>query len=144
MCESVAQSCPTLCDPVNFSPPGSSVHGVLQARILEWVAISFSRGSSWSRIQGWNPGLLHCRQILYHLSPQRRPSKGIHNVNRSWSFHCLNLDLPLPHLGKLFSLSGLVYCSVHLSYLTSKSSGDWRQSHVRWRGFSNLSIFTLL
>ena len=42
----VAQSCPTLCDPVDCSPPGSSVHGVLQARILEWVAISFSRGSS--------------------------------------------------------------------------------------------------
>ena len=43
---SVAQSCLTLCDPVDWSPPGSSVHGVLQARILEWVAISFSRGSS--------------------------------------------------------------------------------------------------
>ena len=40
----VAQSCPTLCDPVDYSPPGSSVHGILQARILEWVAISFSRG----------------------------------------------------------------------------------------------------
>ena len=44
-CE-VTQSCPTLCDPVDGSPPGSSVHGILQARILEWVAISFSRGSS--------------------------------------------------------------------------------------------------
>ena len=42
----VAQSCPTLCDPVDCSPPGSSAHGILQARILEWVAISFSRGSS--------------------------------------------------------------------------------------------------
>ena len=42
----VAQSFPTLCDPVDCSPPGSSVHGILQARILEWVAISFSRGSS--------------------------------------------------------------------------------------------------
>ena len=42
----VAQSCLTLCNPVDCSPPGSSVHGVLQARILEWVAISFSRGSS--------------------------------------------------------------------------------------------------
>ena len=42
----VTQSCPTLCDPVDSSPPGSSVHGILQARILEWVAISFSRGSS--------------------------------------------------------------------------------------------------
>ena len=42
----VAQSCPTLCDPMDCSPPCSSVHGILQARILEWVAISFSRGSS--------------------------------------------------------------------------------------------------
>ena len=41
-----AQSCLTLCDPVDCSPPGSSVHGILQARILEWVAISFSRVSS--------------------------------------------------------------------------------------------------
>ena len=45
----VAQSCLTLCDPVDCSPPGSSVHGILQARILEWIAIFFSRGSSWPR-----------------------------------------------------------------------------------------------
>ena len=40
------QSCPTLCDTMDGRPPGSSVHRILQARILEWVAISFSRGSS--------------------------------------------------------------------------------------------------
>ena len=40
------QSCPTLSDPMDYSMPGSSVRGILQARILEWVAISFSRGSS--------------------------------------------------------------------------------------------------
>ena len=45
----VAQSCPTLCDSVDCSLSGSSVHGILQARILEWVAISFSRGSSQPR-----------------------------------------------------------------------------------------------
>ena len=45
----VAQSCPTLCHPMDCSPPGSSVHGILQARVLEWVAISFSRGSSQPR-----------------------------------------------------------------------------------------------
>ena len=39
----VAQLCPTLCDPVDYSPSGSSIHGILKARILEWVAISFSR-----------------------------------------------------------------------------------------------------
>ena len=44
-----AQSCPALCYPVDCSPPGSPVHGISQARILEWVAISSSRGSSWPR-----------------------------------------------------------------------------------------------
>ena len=43
------QSCPTLCDPMDCSPPGSSVHGILQARLLECVAISFSWESSWPR-----------------------------------------------------------------------------------------------
>ena len=41
------QSCPTLCDPIDGSPPGSSVHGILQARTLEWVAISFSSAWKW-------------------------------------------------------------------------------------------------
>ena len=45
-CVLVAQLCPTLFDPMDYSPPGSSVHGMLQARILEWVAVPFSRGSS--------------------------------------------------------------------------------------------------
>jgi len=44
-----AQSCPTPCDPMDWSPPGSSVHGILPARILEWVAIPFSRESSQPR-----------------------------------------------------------------------------------------------
>ena len=42
----VAQSCPTLCDPMDCSLPGSSVHGIFQAIVLEWIVISFSRGSS--------------------------------------------------------------------------------------------------
>ena len=47
----VAQSCPILCDPMDCSLPGSSVHGIFKARVLEWVAISFSRGSSQPRDQ---------------------------------------------------------------------------------------------
>ena len=67
----VAQWCPTLWDPMDCNLPGSSVQGILQARILEWVTIPFSR-----RIfptQGLNQGLLHCRQIFYHLSHQESP-----------------------------------------------------------------------
>ena len=45
----VTQSCLTLCDPMDYNPPGSSVRGILQVRTLEWVAISFSRGSSCPR-----------------------------------------------------------------------------------------------
>ena len=64
----VTHSCLTPCSPIYCSPPGSSVRRILQAWILEWVAIPFSRGSSRPR----NLGLLHCRQIQYHLSPQRK------------------------------------------------------------------------
>ena len=54
-CYFVAQSCPTLCDPVDCNTSGSSVPGIFQARILEWVAISFSRGSSQPGIELTSP-----------------------------------------------------------------------------------------
>ena len=61
---SVTKLCPTLCNPMGFRLPGSSVHGILKARILEWIAISFSWGSSQSRKQTH----IFCigRWILYH------------------------------------------------------------------------------
>ena len=55
---SVAQLCLTLCDPMNCSLPGSSVHGISQARILEWVVIFFSRGSSQCRDEPTSPALV--------------------------------------------------------------------------------------
>ena len=67
----VAQSCPTLFDPMDCSPPGSSVQGILQARILEWVAISFSGGSSQPRDQTQVSHI--AGGLLYHLSHQERP-----------------------------------------------------------------------
>ena len=68
------------------SPPGSnSCHGIFQAKMLEWVAIPFSRGSSWLR--GWTR-VSHCRQILYHLS---------HQVNKhsSWNINSPPGVMPL-------------------------------------------------
>ena len=52
-----AQSCPALCEPLDCSPPGSSVHGIPQARKLEWVAIPFSWGSSQPSDQTWSTAL---------------------------------------------------------------------------------------
>ena len=70
----VVQSCPTLCNPVDYSLPGSSIHGILQARILEWAALSLSRGSSWSRdrtqvshIRGRRFNLWATREALTYL-----------------------------------------------------------------------------
>ena len=69
---SVTHSCPTLCNPMDCSPLGSNVHWILQARILEWQAISFSRGSSQPR------DLTHVscidRQVLYYWVTWEAPS----------------------------------------------------------------------
>ena len=64
MCVLVARLCPALCDPLNCSPPGSSVHGIVQARILERAAVSFSGGSSRPR----DRTQVSCigRQVLSH------------------------------------------------------------------------------
>ena len=65
------QSCPTLCDPVDCNLLGSSVHGILQARMLEWIAISFSRGSSQPR--DWTQVSRIVSRCFYRLSHQGSP-----------------------------------------------------------------------
>ena len=76
MCKSLSHV--RLCDPIRYSPPGSSVHGILQARILEWKKKNTGVGchsllQGLFLTQGSNPGLLHCKQILYCLSHQGSP-----------------------------------------------------------------------
>ena len=81
-CCLVAKSCLTLWDPMDCSLPGSSVHGISWARILEWVATSFSRGSSWPRAQthvSWTG-----RRILYHWTTREACSSRA-STKRSFS-----------------------------------------------------------
>ena len=80
-CVLVTQSCPTLCDPMDSSPPGSFVHRILQARVLEWVACHFLLQEI-LLTQGSNLGLPHCRQILYHL-----PTGSLIQVSQGPSFY---------------------------------------------------------
>ena len=87
----VARLCPTLCNSEDCSPPGSSVPGMSQARILKWVSIPFSRGSP--PTQGSNPGLLHCRHIPYHLN---------HQGSLYFIYH-------LSHVGSLYTKE-TIYC----------------------------------
>ena len=78
-----AQSCLTLCDPMDCSPSGSIVHGILQARMLVWVGHALLQGIFLT--QGLNSGLLHCVQVLYHLSHQGIPERQIfHTLNNIW------------------------------------------------------------
>ena len=82
------QSCPTLCDPIDGSPPGSPVHGILQARTLEWVAISFSNAGKWKvKVKS-----LSCVRLLatpWTAAHQAPPSMGF-SRQEYWS------GVPLP------------------------------------------------
>ena len=66
----LAQSCLTLCDPMDCNPPASSVHIILQASLLEWVAIPFSRGYSWPRVRNW---VSHIAGSSLSLKPWGKP-----------------------------------------------------------------------
>ena len=85
----VAQSCLTLCDPMDCSLPGSSIRGIFQARILEWVAISFSRRSSWPRdwihvshIVGGRFTVWATREVLFKVWV----SEWVKLLSRVWLF----------------------------------------------------------
>ena len=87
-------SCTTLCDPMDCSLPGSSIHGILQARILEWVSMSFSRGPSRFR----TPTRISCiscmgRQILYHWATSEASHHFMESLQAAWGcLHTLGLS----------------------------------------------------
>ena len=73
------QSCPTLCDPMDHGPPGHSIHGIPQARILEWVAISFSSDNVWNEWSEWNEVAESCPTLCDPMdcSP---PGSPVHEI----------------------------------------------------------------
>ena len=75
----VTQSCQTLCNPMDYSLSGSSVHGILQTRILEWVAFLFSRGSSWPRDRTW-VSCTACR--FFTIWAPRKPIVKVKSLSR--------------------------------------------------------------
>ena len=78
VCAQPLQSCVTLCDSVNCSPPGSSVHGILQARILEWAAMPSSRRPSRPRDCTLVSGIYLCRQVCsLPPAPPGKPLGGV-------------------------------------------------------------------
>ena len=127
-----AQSCLTLCDPMDCSPPGSSVHRISQARILEWVIISCSRGSSWPKdwtqvsrvsctgrcVAGWD----HIKSLAHEW--------------RIWLLAWDSLDLRAPFFCHYYQ-----WCSnlwfLHLSGLEWKLGGAEPQADPEWTNSMN-------
>ena len=106
------QSCPTLCDPIDGSPPGSPIPGILQARTLEWVAISFSNAGKW-KVKGKSLSRVWLLATPWTTAYQAPPSMGF-SRQEYWS------GVPLPSLQKDLAspnpkFSGTVHCILVLT-----------------------------
>ena len=110
------QSCPTLCDPRDGSPPGFSIPGILQARTLEWVAISFSRALKW-KVKG--KPLSHVRLFAtpWTAAHQAPPSMGF-----SWQEYWSGVPLPSPTYNPTILLLGI--------HTEKKSSHMWKKKQL--------------
>ena len=136
---SVAQWCPTLCDPVDCSLPGSSVHGILHS--LEWIAIPFSRGSSQTRDQTW----VSCIADRFFMTREAQPSPIEFNNSMTAklrsSFQQINRSLlNLWGLVSWFQGPGLPGMEAHrqerlflASYLAAVCTIVWRVLSSDWK-----------
>ena len=154
----VAQSCPTLCDPVDCSLSGSSVHGIFQATVLEWIAISFSSGSSQPRDRTWVSCIVdrcftvwatrevkkaECRRIdafelwcwrrlLRVLWRARRFNQSILNeIISEYSLEGLILKLKLQSFGYLMRRAD----SLEKTLMLGKNGGGRRRDDRGWDGW---------
>ena len=130
------QSCPSLCDPIDGSPPGSTIPGILQARTPEWVAISFSNAWKW-KVKVKSLSRVRLLVIPWTAAYQAPPSMGF-SRQEYWSgvplpslFWGTNLPLFRSAAPQLKSLPCLSHSSVRLNGL---SCGKWSI------GFSNTAI----
>ena len=118
------QSCLILCNPMDCSPPGSSVHGISQARILVWVAISFSRGSSWPR----DRTCISCigRWILYH-GATKEIWRAMYLVLFLWNWDVHHLQHRYFPCSLLSRFSARRWDVPLNSSLNAKAPTDWRR-----------------
>jgi len=106
----VPQSCPTLFIPKDCSSPGSCVHGILQARILEWVAIFFSRGSS--QLRDWTQ-VLRIADRFFTTKPPRKPRNDFSSVTQLCPTLCDPMNCSTPGFPVHHQLSEFTQTHVH-------------------------------
>ena len=118
------QSCPTLCDPIDGLPPGSPVPGILQARTLEWVAISFSSAWNW-KVKMKSPSRAQLLATPWTTTHQAPPSMGF-SRQEYWS------GVLLPSPCRIFNLN---LCP--LQWKSVQSLNHWTTREVLWVLFSS-------
>ena len=118
--EKVVQACLTLWDPTNCSLPGSSVYGILQARMLEWVAIPFSRGFSWPRNWTWVSCIAGNFFTIWATSEASNVVylilNKIYSIYFNFLFYHLASPIRMYILWVLWFLSNFVYCYILRNY----------------------------
>ena len=118
------QSCPTLCDPIDGSPTGSPVPGILQARTLEWVAISFSNACKW-KVKGKSLSRVRLFVTPWTAAHRAPPSMGF-SRQEYWS----GVPSPPPNLSPGNSKKGSPQVELIYAYGTKVAYG---QIHTSWR-----------
>jgi len=132
----VSQSCPTLCDPIDSSSPGSSVHGTPQTRILTWIATYSSRGSSQPRDQTQVSHIAILYHHLYRLSSREEPILSkLGSNDHSWFYFCSRI----PESAK-FPSKKIVLC--HFAALFTPC--NVHQCHIIPGGFLILFIYHIM
>ena len=125
----VTQSCLTPCDPMDCSLPGSSVHGILQARILEWVAMPSSRGSSWPRDLTW----ISCIAGRFFNLRATGKSSILHIVK--YTFQCYSLKS---------SYSFLLPWHWHLRKICNRSGNKTKVIRIPWFPIVDILFDTII
>ena len=100
----VAQLCPTLHDPMDCSLPGFSVHGIFQARVLEWGAIAFSRVTDWALIFSSDQGLSRALKSIVFIQPFIHPAAGCPTVCKNLLCMGRDTDIKIGHVHFLENL----------------------------------------
>ena len=149
------QSCPTLCDPIDISPPGSPIPGILQARTLEWAAISSSNAWKW-KVKGKSLSRVRLLATPWTAAHQAPPSMGFsrqeywsgvplpspYNLQTFVNFPLLLLSL-ISYFTPLWSEKMLSMISIFLNLLRLVlwSNLSWRLFHVKLRRKCSLLLF---
>ena len=133
-----AQLCPTLCNPMDSSPPGSSVHGIFQARVLEWVAIAFSRGFSPPRNRTWVSCIIgRCFTVW-----ATREVNSRYAAAAKWLQSCPTLCDPIDGSPPGSSVPGILQART-LEWVAISFSNAWKWK-VKRKSLSRVRLFATL